>query len=126
MRQSCIVTIIDDDESVRFSLGSLVRSLGHAVHSYESADAFLAHRDQERSDCIVSDIQMPGTDGIALKHELDARGSVVPMIMITARGELALTEKAYASGVFGLMRKPLDLDPFIEMLEAALRSSRTA
>lgn len=115
------VAVIDDDASVRRSLMSLVRSLGHHTAGYPSADAFLANDGTARCDCIVTDIQMPGRDGIALKQELGVRALATPVIMITARDDPALHARAKASGAFAVMRKPLEVDLFINLLERALR-----
>ncbi|WP_206667833.1 response regulator transcription factor [Sphingomonas glacialis] len=112
--------MIDDDLSVRRSLMSLVRSLGHVVAGYQSADGFLAEDGLQQCDCIVTDIQMLGSDGIALKREVVRRGSSIPVIMLTARDDLALHARAKASGAFAVLRKPFDVNQFIDLLERAL------
>jgi FixJ family two-component response regulator len=116
------VTVIDDDQSLRLSLMSLVRSLGHDADGYHSADAFLNSGQLDRPDCIVTDVQMPGTDGIALKHELDRRGSSTPVIMITARSETSLHGLAKESAPFAILKKPLEMKLFIELLRRALET----
>ena len=115
-----LISIVDDDESLRQALVGLVRSLGYRAQGYASADAFLACPDAAASDCIVTDIQMPGLSGIELKHRLVAAGRLTPVIMVTARDEAVLHEKARASGAFCLLRKPFAGDALIECLERAL------
>lgn len=115
-----LVSITEDDEHLRTALVGLVRSLGYAASGHASADAFLAAGEAERSDCIVTDIQMPGTNGLELKKRLDALGINAPVIMITALSETTVLAKARASGAFCLLRKPFRPDDLIACLERAL------
>lgn len=116
-----LVSIVDDDESLRQALVGLVRSLGWRAQAYDCAEAFLADDAAIESDCVVTDIQMPGCSGIELKQQLTARGSDVPVIMITARDEPALKARAQAAGAFCFLRKPFAGDALIVCLEDALK-----
>ena len=122
MSSTPIVAIVDDDESLRLALVGLVRSLGYEASPFASADDFLASGAAEAVGCIVTDIQMPGTSGIDLKLKLAACGCKAPVIMITARTEPALHERARASGAFCLLKKPFAPESLIECLEKALAS----
>lgn len=114
------VSIVEDDESLRLALVGLVRSLGHAAHGFESAEAFLESPSPALSDCVITDIQMPGLSGIDLKLALAGVGNHIPVIMITARTEAALHERAMASGAICLLKKPFEPDSLIGCLEKAL------
>lgn len=115
-----LISIIEDDESLRQAMVGLVRSLGYRVASYPDAEAFLAADGRERSNCVVTDIQMPGLSGIELKERLTAQGVSTPVIMVTARAEPALKDKAMASGAFCFLKKPFEAERLIDCLERAL------
>lgn len=120
MSNEMLVSVIDDDASLRRAIVSLVKSLGYNASGHASADEFLATDECDRARCIITDIQMPGTSGIDLKQILDARNSHIPVIMITARTEEALIERAHASGAMCLLRKPFEADTLAECLGRAL------
>jgi FixJ family two-component response regulator len=98
----------------------LVRSLGHQASGFASAEDFLAADQAGRSAAIVTDIQMPGLSGIELKERLSASGCAAPVIMITARSEAGLQERALASGALCVLKKPFAAEALIECLERAL------
>jgi FixJ family two-component response regulator len=115
-----LISIVEDDESLRLAVVGLVRSLGYRTLAFGSAEAFLAADQARTSDCVVTDIQMPGISGIELKQKLAADGVAVPVIMVTARTEPALHERAMASGAFCLLKKPFTADALIACLDRAL------
>lgn len=115
-----LISIVEDDESLRQALIGLVRSLGYRVAGYPCAEDFLAADAHERADCVITDIQMPGLSGIDLKERLAADGIATPVIMVTARAEPALKARALASGAFCYLKKPFEADALIECLERAL------
>jgi len=114
-----LVSIIDDDESVRSALGSLVRSFGYRVEIYDSADAYL-DRGIPGTDCVLTDIQMPGTNGIELKRRLDAMACAAPVILMTARSEADLLARAEACGAHALLCKPFSMDALLNCIESAI------
>ena len=118
--QQPLISIVDDDDSLRASLIGLVRSLGYRASGFESAEAFLAGDDGGRSACVITDIHMPGLSGIELKQRLVKDGNGVPVIMITARTERDLHERAVASGALCVLQKPFAADDLIECLDEAL------
>ena len=83
MSHSAIIAVVDDDESVRIALDSLLRSYGYTVRVFASAEAFLSSSAVQGTACLISDIQMPGMSGIQLYDELSARGLTIPVIFIT-------------------------------------------
>ncbi len=120
MAQDKLISIVDDDPSVRAALAGLVRALGHAVRAYESADALLDAAPAGQPDCIVSDIHMPGVDGFGLLRALAEAGSPVPVILITARPQPGLRERAIAAGAIDLLHKPFQAEELIACLERAM------
>lgn len=115
-----LVSIIDDDDSLRAALVGLVRSLGYRASGYGSAEDFLAGGGASESACIVTDIQMPGLSGIDLKQHLTQSGCIAPVIMITARTEQALQDRAMASGALCVLKKPFEAEALVACLERAL------
>ncbi|HVM83489.1 MAG TPA: response regulator [Candidatus Binatia bacterium] len=119
-----LIAIIDDDESMRIGLLTLVRAAGYVAQGFASAEEFLRLEPSVMRGfaCVVTDIQMPGLSGIALKQRLSAIRSPLPVIMITARTEAGLEERAFAAGAACFLRKPFDAAVLIRCLERALRT----
>jgi FixJ family two-component response regulator len=117
-----VIAIIDDDESMRSAVVALVRSAGHEAQGFASADEFLGSGTAESFACIITDIQMPGMSGIELKQHLAARQCAVPVMMITARHDPGLEQKALASGAASFLRKPFEADVLLDCLERALKT----
>jgi FixJ family two-component response regulator len=114
-----LISIIDDDESMRLALAGLLRSLGLRSDTHASVEDFLQSTAQGETDCIITDIQMPGLSGIDLKRSLDSRGNHTPVIMITGRPEGQLHCEAMASGIVCLLKKPFSSDALLACLRAA-------
>ncbi len=113
------IAVIDDDDSVRTAITRLLRAFGFTAVAFASAEAFLDASPSGMS-VIVSDIQMTGMTGIALKSTLDAGGSTAPVILMTARNEPGLLQQAANSGAFCVLHKPFDGEAFIACIERAL------
>jgi FixJ family two-component response regulator len=118
--QNPIVSIIDDDVSVRTALGSLVRALGYAAHLFDSAESFLESADVARTACIVTDVQMAGLSGLDLQDRLRAAGNRVPTVFITAFPEEHVRARAQAGGAIGFFGKPFDGQVLADLLVAAI------
>jgi FixJ family two-component response regulator len=114
------ISVVDDDESLRHALVALVRSMGFRSTAFASAEDFLAAPELQDTQCLVTDIQMPGMSGIDLRRMLTERGIVLPVIMITARTESGLQEKALASGAMFVLLKPFEADVLANCIEQAL------
>jgi FixJ family two-component response regulator len=112
-----LVSIIDDDESTRLAIASLLKLFGMRAETYQSVELFLQADGQDAADCIITDIQMPGLSGIDLKRILDSRACRTPVIMITGRPEVRLHEQALASGIVCLLNKPFDADALLACLK---------
>jgi FixJ family two-component response regulator len=119
-----VVSIIDDDPSVRAAIGSLVRSLGYVAHTFDSAESFLGSGDSTTTSCIVTDIQMPGMSGLDLQCCLRDAGNTVPTVFITAFPEDHLRARAEAGGAIGFLAKPFDGQALVKMLISVVESRR--
>ena len=115
------ISVIDDDESFRSALVELLLSLGYEAQSFASAVEFIARGGEGSCDCIVTDFSMPGMSGLDLIKLLTARGSTVPVIMVTGHSEPGLEAEAAASGAVCLLIKPFKEDALIVCLERALK-----
>lgn len=115
------IAIVDDDESVRVATRYLIQSLGFETLAFESAEDFLASREASLSACVITDVNMPGLNGVELQRRLRDRGCNVPMIFMTAYPDEALEKRAMKAGAFGYLSKPFDGSTLIQCLERALR-----
>jgi FixJ family two-component response regulator len=120
-----MIAIIDDDEQTRSALAGLMRAKGFDARAFASAEEFLDAGASSESQCVITDIQMPGLSGIDLKRRLDSIHCTVPVIMITARTEKLLHDQAIASGSFCLLRKPFRTDALLACVERALARAAT-
>jgi FixJ family two-component response regulator len=119
-----IVSIVDDDASVRVALSGLVRSLGFVACAFESAEDFLRSPHVGDSACLISDVQMPGMNGLELQSQLLAQGHRLPIIFITAFPEPNLRTLADAAGALAFLEKPFDGGIIVSLLKEALASGR--
>jgi FixJ family two-component response regulator len=118
-----IISIVDDDESVRAAMSSLVRSLGYQSRLFCSAEEFLTSPQLNDTSCVIADVQMPGMSGMELQNALAIRRPHIPVIFITAFPEERIRKRAEAAGAVAFFSKPVDGQALIECLDAALRSS---
>lgn len=124
MSERAVISVVDDDDSVRAAVGSLVRSLGYEALTFASAEAFLASPGLGETTCLISDLQMPGMAGDELQRHLQIEGRDLPMIFITAFPEERIRRRVEAAGAFGFLSKPFDSQSLIRCLDAALASRR--
>ena len=115
-----LVSVVDDDESVRESLPDLLKELGFAAHAFASAEEFLATGDLDVTRCVILDITMPGMCGPTLQQQLGARGRGIPIIFITARADEALRKRLLARGAVACLLKPFSEQELRAALDAAL------
>ena len=120
MAGSDIIHVIDDDADVRQSLAFLLTTAGLSVRVHESADAFLKVLAEVQEGCIVTDVRMPGIDGIELQRQLSARGIRLPVIMMTGHGDVALAVEAMKAGAVDFIEKPFDDEVLLTAIKAAL------
>lgn len=111
-----LIAVVDDDEDVRTALDDLLKSLGYSAQLFETADGFLASGGEV--DCVISDVQMPGSSGLQLARFMQARK--VPIILITAFPTPEVEQQAESAGVRKLLVKPFDSSELIAALSDVL------
>lgn len=121
-----VVSIIDDDASVRMATNRLVRSLGYVAHAFSSADEFLRSSQVNDTSCVIADVQMPGMSGVELQSLLLAQGHRMPIIFITAFPEESTRARALEAGAICFLTKPFDGPTLIKYLAAAVESTNGA
>jgi FixJ family two-component response regulator len=112
------ISIVEDDESLRLALVGLLRSMAHDAYGYRSAEDFLA-ADESGFDCVITDIHLPGINGIEMMRRLRERGDAVPVIVVTARDEKRWVAEAKAGGALCLLRKPFETQDLLDCLDRA-------
>ena len=120
MPHTPVIAIVDDDESFLQATISFVRSLGYSAAAFPSADAFLNSNAVENTDCLITDLQMPGMSGIELQNYLLAQGNRVPVIFVTAFPETDARGDALRAGAVGFLGKPFGDENLISCLNKAL------
>jgi FixJ family two-component response regulator len=123
---SPVVFIVDDDESVRSSLRRLLLSLGIAVEVFESAQAFLEAPRRDVPGCLILDVQMPGKSGLDLQAELAARDVALPIIFLTAHGDIPMSVRAIKAGAVEFLTKPVQERDLLNAIDEANASSSSA
>ena len=121
-----MIAIVDDDASVREATKGLVRSLGYRVATYGSAGEFLSSMGLHETSCLITDVQMPGFDGLELQSLLIAQGNRVPVIFITGFPEAHIRARAMEAGALGFLGKPFDDESLIACLDKALATDAAA
>ncbi len=120
------IFVVDDDPGVRQSLEMLIRAIGQSVETYASAGEFLDAYTSERPGCLVLDLRMPGMSGLELQEELGSRGSNLPVIFITAHGDVPTAVDAVKGGAIDFIQKPFRDQDLIEKIELALEQNERA
>jgi FixJ family two-component response regulator len=118
-----VISIIDDDESVRQATARLVRSLGYRADVFASAEEYLQSGRVRESSCLIADLHMPGMSGADLQDRLRAEGHRIPIVFMTAYFEEKTRARVLQAGAFGFLRKPFDNATLIKHLETALQAT---
>ena len=116
-----LVSVVDDDESVRESLPDLLRQFGFSVQAFSSAEAFLASEFVSQTNCLILDIAMAGMSGPELQRELTRRRQAMPIVFITAHADHTVRPRLLAQGAAACLFKPFSDDALLEALTTALR-----
>jgi FixJ family two-component response regulator len=119
-----VISIIDDDASIRAGLNNLVRSLGYIVSTFASAAAFLQSAQLHKTCCVIADVRMPAMSGVELQSHLRRQGYKVPFIFITAVPDESIRRQALDDGAICFLTKPFDEETLIECLNTALDQYR--
>jgi FixJ family two-component response regulator len=115
-----MISIIDDDESVREGLSRLLNSAGFVVNAFASAETYLSSDQPGRTDCLLLDVRMPGKNGVELERRLAANHSDVPVIFITAHGEEIAAAQALDGRVRTVLIKPFSEEALLNAIDKAL------
>ena len=118
-----LVAVVDDDDSVRESLGGLFRSVGYAARGFASAAAFLESEDLAKTDCVILDVRMPGMSGLELQRRLVASHPDVPVIFMTAHDDARAQSHALSGGAVDYLIKPFSEEALLDAVRAALDST---
>ncbi len=120
MNPRSLVSVVDDDESVRESLPDLLKEFGFASETFSSAEEFLASDGIARTQCLILDVAMPGMRGPELQGELNRRNIRIPIIFITGQGDEMLRSRLIEQGAIACLIKPFSDGAMLEALNSAL------
>ena len=115
-----LVSVVDDDESMREALPDLLRQFGFAAEAFASAEAFLASEFVSETSCLLLDVAMPGMSGPDLQQELNRRRQKIPIVFITAYGDASVLRRLLARGAVRCLVKPFSDVALLDAVDAAL------
>ncbi len=118
-----LVSVVDDDESIRESLPDMLKALGFAAEAFSSAEEFLASDYVDRTRCLLLDIGMPGMSGPDLQQELRLRRQTIPIVFITAQADETVRRRLIEDGAVECLFKPFDERALLAAVNAALEAS---
>lgn len=117
-----LLSVVDDDESIRESLPDLIREFGFRARAFSSAEEFLSSGAVADTDCLILDIAMPGMSGPELYQELNRRGEEIPVIFITAQKDETIRARAFQQGAAGFLLKPFSDAALLAAIKTALQT----
>mgnify|MGYP003576243489 FL=1 len=117
-----LISVVDDDDSVRESLSGLIRSVGFGVMVFASAEEFLNSNHLSDTDCLILDVRMPGMNGLELQRRLAVSHMSIPVIFITAHGDEEARVRALNGGAVEYLLKPFSEDALLKAIDMALKS----
>jgi FixJ family two-component response regulator len=118
-----LISVVDDDESVRESLPDLLKEFGFAAQTFSSAEAFLASESIAETSCLVLDVVMPGMTGPDLQRELTRRDQSIPIVFITAQRDNTVRPRLIAEGAVDCLFKPFEATDLLQAINTALRAA---
>ncbi len=121
MPSECVIYVVEDDQPMRDSLVALLEEAGYKVRGYESAEELLSSNISTELCCVISDVRMPGIDGLTLLRRLRARKPELPLVLITGHGDIPMAVAAMKAGATDFLEKPLEADALLATIHAALR-----
>jgi FixJ family two-component response regulator len=117
------ISIVDDDESMRCAVKSLVTSLGFDAYTFASAEEFLQSPRLDDTSCLITDLQMPGLNGVELQKSLLAQDRHIPIIFMTAFPEGRMRTRAIEAGALGFLTKPFESETLINLIDRAIETT---
>jgi FixJ family two-component response regulator len=115
-----LISVVDDDESIRESLDGLLKSLGYETAVFSSAESFLSSESLAKTACLILDVRMPGMSGPELQQHLIDRHQEIPTIFITSHGTEDMIARVFANGAVSCLLKPFGEDSLLEAISKAL------
>ena len=120
MTDVLLISVVDDDESLRESLEGLLKAMGYTVSVFSSAEGFLASQAPAKTNCLILDVRMPGMSGPELQQKLKTNGHRIPIIFITAHGDEDVISRVMADGAIDCLLKPFSEDSLLNAIGLAL------
>lgn len=117
------ISIVDDDDSVRDALKSLIDSVGFRAEVFASGEDFLKSPDISETDCLITDVRMPGMTGLELQERLIAAGAAIPIVFISAHDDRDVRARALRGGAIDFLQKPFSEDSLLNAIDACLDKS---
>ncbi len=121
---SNLISVVDDDESVRRATKLLIESFGYRAAVFESAEVFLRSGQLHDTSCLIVDVQMPGISGLELQSHLAAKGCSIPIIFITAYGNETSRQQAMQAGAVAFLDKPFSDEQLLKNIRSALKQRK--
>lgn len=115
-----LISIVDDDESVREALKSLIDSVGFHAEAFASAEEFLHSQSLAKTDCLIADVRMPGIDGLELQERLKTANSNIPIIFISAHDDGDARARGLRAGAVDFLQKPFSEDSLLRAISISL------
>lgn len=122
MAAAALISIVDDDDSLRNSLNNLIRSVGFCAQGFSSAEAFLNSSQRHDTACLILDVRMPGMSGLDLQRQLVAAHSRIPIVFITSHGDDDARARALEAGAVDFLYKPFREEALLSAIDRALKS----
>ena len=122
LSSECVVHVVEDDPPMRDSLVEVLEDAGYVVRPYARAKELLARGADLEPGCVVSDVRMPGMDGLTLLRRLRAKGATLPLMLITGHGDVLMAVNAMKAGAVDFLEKPFEADALLAAVGAALRN----
>ena len=122
MSEGKLIHLVDDDDSVRRSVGFMLKTSGYLVKTYESGTHFLKEAKALDPGCILLDIRMPGVDGLEVQQALHEHGIALPVIIMTGHGDVPLSVKAMKAGAIDFIEKPFEKEALLSAIELGFSS----
>ena len=115
-----LISVVDDDESMREAVRGLMKSLGYTAEAFASAEEFLSSPQVPGTACLIADVMMPGMTGLELHRHLVASGRTIPTILITAHPDDGVRERALQDGIIGYLSKPFGEEDLMACIHSSL------
>jgi FixJ family two-component response regulator len=122
--QLSVISIVDDDDSVREAIESLLKSVGHRVELFASAEEFLNLGSRQETACLILDVRMPGMSGLELQGRLATANRSIPIIFISAHSDENARARALAAGAIEFLQKPFSEETLLDAINAGLAIRR--